>query len=227
MSIRVPTPKQPTLVAIGDSFTSGHHRDNGIATTICHDNQYGYPSFVWQNMESLLPPQWQNPNGYLNVAESGFSTGQILDGGKDACGTSYPSEIKPADALKAAAGSWNRVVITAGIDDTNWVPRISNLLHDTFNWDIGHITTISSGRCANDLSGWDLKQNAAGLRSDVRKIATDLRTSDPASRIAWIDYYNIAGTGGPFDLKSYAFLRVVVQSWLKIWRLWKRPSKRA
>ena len=117
--------------------------------------------------------------------------------GRDACGTAYGTSTPLRDAetlLSRRQSSWNRAVITAGIDDTNWGDRIAAIVARE-----ARSVMLESG-CAKEVGKWD------GYRSQVQN--TILRnadailgglmspvTGDPLLRVAWLSYYNIAGTG--------------------------------
>jgi len=216
-SLQVLTPKKPLLVAIGDSITSGHHRDTDVTPTICNDPNYGYPRYAYDIMQSKLPPQWQ-AGGYFNYARSGFSTDQIIHGGgADACGSTYspdnPSASPLGDAsnrLQSNAGSWNRIVVTGGIDDTNWVDVLSAILKKSA---LGTKRRYKASDCEADLSGWNgWGTQGSQIARDVTTIAGELTLAglgDPSARLEWLSYYNIAGTGpAPLVCKN-AFTRAM------------------
>ena len=217
----VHTPKAPLLIALGDSITSGHHNDMGAnGKTSCEDPNYGYAAAFSQRWIAALPPQWRVANQYQNLAFSGFATqpragssikGSVLAGGENACGaTGIPSPLATAVMVPGwVPNSWNRVVVTAGVDDTNWVPMLKNLVglqltaemaggHLTFNplgWQYGSLT---QAQCQQIISQqWDgtKPEVKVSIADGVAKIVAGLRTADPAVKITWVDYYNIAGTG--------------------------------
>jgi Tol biopolymer transport system component len=197
-------PPKPMVLALGDSITSGHHRDSASDPTICNDATYGYPFYVQRTIQSELPVQWQL-GGYVNLARGGFSTKKVLSGGDDACGKSYKNSSKAAqttpinDAVKLLSNtdhksSWNRVVITAGIDDTNWVDRVAAI---AFNSRLGYDQNYTSDKCAKDLKSWtgyklDVQDE---IKSRVLSIVSKLHDADGGAQITWRGYFNIAGTG--------------------------------
>jgi len=211
----VPTPKAPILVALGDSITSGHHRDSSVSATICNDPAYGYPADVFAKMESSLPSQWQRPLGYYNDAYSGFGLYKVLHGGPDACHVSAPPSIESADTelrqnvTSPTVGSWDQVVISAGVDDTNWgavVTAIAEHYADGINTVYG----LRRKYCRQDINlanghGWNGSaiSTQETIESEVRELVSSnqvadpssLRIADPSAALWWVGYYNIANTG--------------------------------
>ncbi len=200
----VSTPNRPQLIAIGDSVTSGHHRDTEWGTTYCDDPLYGYPATVFNDTQAALPAAWRNPNAYVNVAHSGFSTSDVQNGNTtNACGQFVSgSPLQQAEALLQGnvrvvgaqpVYSWDRVVMTAGIDNTNWDSVITTVIeHNLLSFG-----TYGATACAKDASTWDgyTPSIAAGITAGIAAIVSGLRGADPAARIAVLGYYNIAGTG--------------------------------
>lgn len=152
-----------------------------------------------------MPSQWRD-GGYFNHARSGFSTQQVLDGsGVDACtdtyqaggqGTSSPI-IDAVNELNGHDGSWNRVVITAGVDDTNWYDLLKTTGLDSLmstDWVYG------DAQCRGDVgtkwSGWS-GSVADQTTSNARHIMDWLTGTGQDVKVFWISYYNIAGTGAP------------------------------
>ena len=195
-SAMVNTPSTPVLVALGDSITSGHHRDSAVAPTICNDPSYGYPSYVWKSLELSLPAQWRG-TGYYNFARSGYSTVGVIGGEEvDACGNVYStSPLQDAQSiLSAHKETWSRVVITAGIDNTNWTTVIGAIASHNYSW-----PNVTYGRalCASDLANWsgfDLSVQH-GIVTDIHTIMNRIVEADPGAMITWRGYYNMAGTG--------------------------------
>jgi hypothetical protein len=197
-STTIQTPTAPALVALGDSITSGHHANSVTSLATCNDGAYGYPQAVFNKMEGDLPKQWRNSSRYYNFAYSGFTTSEVLGGGNgdDACGAHHSSPITAAQAALAAnSNSWNQVVISAGVDDTqNWGGLLgsiaSSYLLNPF---------YSSSQCTTALKGWGGYNSGvqSTIKSNVTSIATNLRTADEASALYWVGYYNVAGTGSP------------------------------
>ena len=214
-SAAVHTPKAPKLIVLGESISSGHHKDSATAKTVCKDDRYGYAyefSLKWQ---ASLPVQWRTANQYVNLAWSGFATqrqkasaaaGNVVDGGKDACGRSsgYAPLTKAKQLLAANKNSWNRVVISAGINDTNWMDVAGKIIGLQLLQEYLHSLTpalpgdLAEGDCRSVITGqwngWraDIK---AGLVQGVRRIVSGLRSADASVAVTWIGYFNMSGTG--------------------------------
>lgn len=200
---RLLTPKKPTLIALGDSVTSGHHKDGRTDAAECYDPGYSYGQTAYDRMQKKLPDKWQG-GGYSNFARSGFSTDQVLSGGDDACGSTYNGSSPIDDAvrrLSSRSSSWNRVVITAGINNTNWVPVLEKIA-------LSLTSSSSEEHCHAELSEWNgwTDPVASNITTDAAEISTELATADPSARLSWLSYFNIAGTGpapatceGPID----------------------------
>jgi hypothetical protein len=196
------------LIAMGDSITSGHHRLSSDSATVCEDNSYGYAAAYAAKFRAALPTQWRSASDYINVAWSGASTTDILSptGGTDACQHNIPiSQIGTAQRLlttQSTSGSWDQVVATGGIDDTNWVNTVKKIVAaNASSWTVNH-SQLPESACDSILSGWDGQQQASTITTNVALIVHDLRRSDPAVRIRWIGYYNVANTGLPFIPKT-------------------------
>jgi len=137
-----PPPPPPLLVAVGDSVTSGHEARPGAWwwqpwRTTCDDPGVGpaAPGSSWAgNLRALLGVPW---NRYFNFAHSGASTGNVLTTSPytNPCGVvsqAARTQIADANAVLAAnpsrAGAANVAVVTAGVNDTNWVAVATQLV---------------------------------------------------------------------------------------------------
>jgi hypothetical protein len=188
------------VVALGDSVTAGHHKDNELAQTVCYDPIYGYPWYAYNEvLNTMHSAGWTA--GYYNFARSGFSTDDVINAKRnDACGQGYLANggtTNPlqdaADVLAAHAGSWNRVLITAGIDDTNWAAVLGTIgLHSGLGANLFYSATDCQADLNNNWTGWGLGKSFV---QNVHQIATTLTATDPTARVLWVNYYNIAGTG--------------------------------
>ena len=191
--LAIKTPGKPLVIALGDSITSGHHKDSNTSLTVCDDPAYSYAAGVFANTNSFLPTTWQR-SGYTNLAHSGFSTDQIISGGQNACGTNVPSSPLTAaeKLLRTNAGSWNRLVMSADVDNTNWNSVIARII---LNDRLPGSYTASS--CRQDMAEWDGTNRSviAGIKRSDLQIVNGLEATDPTVTIDWLDYYQIAGTG--------------------------------
>jgi hypothetical protein len=219
----VHTPKAPSLIILGDSLSSGHHNDYGDnGHTTCDDPSYGYASDFSTKWRAALPAAWRQADDYANLAHSGFATqkragsgigGSVLEGGTNACQTD--ARINPLQratlVLSAQVGSWNRVVISAGINDTNWGDAVKDVIQVQLADDLARqlipsfiklpgtiLGPMKESACRSILSSnWNGRSAAvqASITGGVNKITTGLRTADPDVNVTWLGYYNIAGTG--------------------------------
>jgi streptogramin lyase len=196
LSRRVQTPKAPILIVFGDSIASGHHRDREGSRTICQDERYSYGQTIWSGLQGQLPPQWRVPHGYINVAISGFGTTKAIEGDAgDACGDRHKAELPTLiKRLQQNAGSWNWVVGTLGIDDTNWGDVLVMILEAN---SAGLMKSEDLCRLFVDGS-WNLQSDPSlqtRITANVQTITSKVAKADPAARSYWTGYYNIAGTG--------------------------------
>jgi hypothetical protein len=219
------TPPRPVLVVLGDSIVSGHHLAGTDHTTVCDDGGYSYTSDVALRAQQMLPPQWRSQagpfdgrgaDGYFNYAHSGFSTSQVLAGGTDYCGRRQVAPIRQAtEALRAHRGSWNQVIVSAGIDDTNWGnipgPIAESILVKALLRQYANAFTASlrqsfdTSVCSTAMQAWSGYNSRVGdaITANIREIVKDLHDGgnsggDQAAVISWSSYYDISGTG-PLD----------------------------
>jgi hypothetical protein len=197
-TLPVRTPPAPILVALGDSITAGHHLAGTDKHPVCYDSDYSYASDAWLAFELKLPRAWRKGVGsYFNYAHSGFGTDKVLAGGKDACGDRWPRDAilpEAAQNLRSHANSWNQVVITAGVDDTNWA-AFGGPLSVIFSYSLNVFP--SRAKCDSLIrQNWNGYNSSIGLQisDNARAIVARLRGADQSARIHWLDYYNIAGT---------------------------------
>lgn len=208
---------KPVLVAIGDSVTSGHHKERN-KNTDCDDRDYAYGNALFEKMNREKPAVWSDRDQYQNFAHSGFGTEQVLGGGTTGCGTKFEGDEVPikkaVQVLTDHKEKGNFVVMSAGINDTNWVQLLTG---------ITTVTTLNKGlpnaaRCESLLLDGNEKPTFQGfnfyddpgfpkqrrdaiaeLRKKVKKNITEivqkLVAADPKVHIAILNYYNASGTG--------------------------------
>jgi dipeptidyl aminopeptidase/acylaminoacyl peptidase len=131
---QVHTPKKPLLLVGGDSISSGHHRETPEPDVTCEDASYGYPKYVRDAWRATMTSQWYDSDNFVNLAFSGYGTDNIINGGENACevdpGIDPLAEAKAL--LDATDTSWNHVLMSAGINNTDWVSTIQTVLeHQT------------------------------------------------------------------------------------------------
>lgn len=192
---KVKIPASIYTLVFGDSISSGHHRTYETAYTVCDDPKYSYGYPVSQMRDSVLPAKWQNITHYRNFAHSGFSTDQIIKGGKNACGDQKPAELPQlVSILKNNADSWNWVIGSAGIDDTNWLDVLVSILQDADS-------VKTQQQCQDKINDWNFAKVQAHVASNILSIVTRLRQFDRTLKIVWLDYYNVANTGTHYPFK--------------------------
>jgi hypothetical protein len=189
-------PGLPVLIALGDSVTSGHH--GGGKTTVCDDSGYGYPARVFANLKAASGEDWFLAEQYVNLAHSGFGTQQVLQGGTNGCGASFDAPITDAVTLlkqHVDAGVPNQVVISVGINNTDWVKVLEGVV---FAVVLGQKMTADD--CATSLAKWNGPNVAfidgdAGIFQGILSILGQLVEADPRVQISFLGYYNMANTG--------------------------------
>ena len=196
-SLTEQTPDKPLLIVLGDSVAAGHHRDKGEDITTCQDERYAYGQRVHSLMNTTLPTPWET-FGYINLGYSGYTTAAMLspEAEDDACGNPGVSDpVKRAeDLLEANQGSWTFVVITAGVNDTDFPGAIKELAIEEIL--VKNRPVVSKRQCRTGTSGWKGWDPAvrAAITDNVYNITKDLQEADATARIAWTSYYNFAGT---------------------------------
>jgi len=182
------TPSPPHIIVAGDSIASGYTRQWFMGVATCRDNDLSYGRTIVTELSSMLPERW-GPR-YSNVAWAGAGVGNMVSGGKDSCGGTHLSQLDQIDLL-AADDSWNIVVVTAGINSTNWTDVIVGLTKDT-----AFSLTERGDQRVCDLALHD-KWNI-GTRREVITSATSTVTGELGertnARLFWTGYYDITGT---------------------------------
>ncbi|MDB5178164.1 MAG: SMP-30/Gluconolaconase/LRE-like region family protein [Patescibacteria group bacterium] len=218
----VHTPKAPSLIILGDSISSGHHNgygDNG--KTKCDDENYGYAFEFSNKWRAELPVAWRQSGNYHNFAHSGFATqkranlnikGSVIDGGTNACQEGVITKpLADAKDILGGSDSWNRIVISAGIDDTNWDSAVRQVIGVQVASDIAsqfitsflhlpgvNISPMKEDACRALIKGaWNGRTASvqSSITSGASQITSGLHSTDPTAKITWLGYYNIAGTG--------------------------------
>jgi hypothetical protein len=210
-STTIATPAAITVLALGDSITSGHHRLPTDKHTVCEDASFSYAADYAAEIKSKIPNRWWG--AYDNFAVSGFTTQEVITGldakgnvAEDACKQVPPNTAGQApltiaqSTLSADAGSWNRVVITAGIDDTNWTsssPLTGPIFHVVLNYVVDAAAGLpyTGTQCSIDMATWNGPKLKNKLIQNVATIYDGLIASDPTVRINWLGYYDPSGTG--------------------------------
>lgn len=182
------TPSAPMIVLAGDSIASGYTRQWFTGDATCRDADYSFGSTVQDSVAAALPAAWA-PD-YVNIAFPGAGVSSVLDGGSDSCSDSHPSQID--DIVRYTdPKTWNVVVLTAGINSTNWVDVVKELTKDTvFSW------TRAGDKLACQeaiAEGWDLSDRRDEITTGASEIVESIATRANAS-VYWASYFPIDGT---------------------------------
>jgi hypothetical protein len=198
LSSTIHTPKPPVWVALGDSYSSGHHQDIDApycitspsdCLTIPNDPAYSWiPSAVAEvNQRSGVPGLWAMSPDLL--AMSGATTSDVVR-------VQLPTALS---VLSNQRNSWDVVSLTGGADDLDFAgelldwysPRyIAGLVNDSWPatpWNVGpqSIATVSTecpntnviyGRSATDAS--EIEANIQTIFRDTSQIDAGVRQLD-------------------------------------------------
>ncbi len=182
------TPSAPMIVVAGDSIASGYTRRWFFGSATCRDVNYSYGSTVREAVAAVLPPAWAP--GYANVAFPGAGVSSVLNGGSDSCSDSHPSQVDDIVRYTDAA-TWNVVVVTAGINSTNWVDVVKELTKDT-----AFSLTDSGDKlvCEEAVTErWDLEARRDEITARTSDVIEAIETRTNAS-VFWTGYFAIDGS---------------------------------
>ncbi len=182
------TPSAPKIVVAGDSIASGYTRRWFSGSATCRDVDYSYGSTVRDAVAAVLPAAWAP--GYANVAFPGAGVSSVLNGGFDSCSDRHPSQVD--DIVRHTdATTWNVVVVTAGINSTNWVDVVKELTKDT-----AFSLTDSGDKlvCEEAVTErWDLEARRDEITARTSDVIEAIETRTNAS-VFWTGYFAIAGS---------------------------------
>ena len=182
------TPGTPRVIVAGDSIASGYTRQWFTGDSVCTDSALSYGNELTSAVAAGLPFAWAPE--YINIAWAGAGAGEMLDGGPDSCGATHEAQVDQIEDL-ADDKSWNIVVITAGINSTNWTDVIVDLTKDTaFSF------TEAGDRAACDLAlhdKWNIGSRSASITQNTRS-AVDALSARTNAQLFWTGYYDITGT---------------------------------
>lgn len=182
------TPSVPNVIVAGDSIASGYTRQWFTGDSVCTDSALSYGNELTAAVAADLPVVWAPE--YINIAWAGAGAGEMLSGGPDSCGTSHEAQVDQIEDL-ADRESWSIVVITAGINSTNWTDVIVELTQDTaFSF------TKAGDRAACDLAlhdKWNIGARSESITQSTRS-AVDALAARTNAHLFWTGYYDITGT---------------------------------
>jgi hypothetical protein len=182
------TPSAPMIVVAGDSIASGYTRQWFTGGATCRDDDYSFGSTVQRIVAASLPAAWAP--GYVNTAFPGAGVDSVLNGGSDSCSDTHPSQIEDI-ARYTVPGSWNVVVMTAGINSTNWVDVVKELTKDTaFSF------TNAGDKLACEVAvteRWNLVDRRADITASTSAIVQAIENRTNAA-VYWASYFAIDGS---------------------------------
>lgn len=182
------TPGVPRIIVAGDSIASGYTRQWFTGESVCTDSALSYGTALTAGVATDLPAAWAPE--YINIAWAGAGAGEMLTGAPDSCGTTHEAQVDQIEDL-ADGESWSIVVITAGINSTNWTDVIVDLTKDTaFSF------TESGDRAACGVAlhdKWNIGARSTSITQDTRLAVRALSTQTNA-HLFWTGYYDITGT---------------------------------
>lgn len=182
------TPPPPRVIVAGDSIASGYTRQWFTSAGSCRDDAYAYGATATHELALGLPSAWAPT--YRNVAWAGAGVHSMWNGGTDGCDVTHPSQV---DEIKAAAdpSTWNIVVITAGINSTNWSNVVADLTKNTaFSFsELG-----DKKACQKAVSEeWDLSSRTDSIAS-ATKLITETLAAQTNADLYWTSYFTISGS---------------------------------
>lgn len=182
------TPPAPMILVAGDSIASGYRRMWFTGDATCRDAVFSFGSTVRDAVAAELPAAWA-PR-YMNVAFPGAGVDAVINGGSDSCSRSHPSQV--ADIEKYAdPTTWNVVVVTAGINSTNWVDVVKGLTRDT-----AFSLTDSGDKVVCEVAvtqHWNLNARRPDITSGASAIVNAIETRTNAS-VFWTSYFAVDGS---------------------------------
>ncbi|MEN8114168.1 MAG: hypothetical protein ABFS21_07245 [Actinomycetota bacterium] len=182
------TPPPPNLIVAGDSVASGYSRQWFTGPETCRDGVFAYGETVASGVSDHLPDAWA-PR-YFNVAWPGASVEDMLNGGTDSCSQTHPSQIGGVVSL-ADPDTWNVVVITAGVNSTNWTDVIAELVMNTA---FSLTEDGDQGWCRVAVNEhWNLAQRSGYVTDAVHSVVETINSQTNAA-VHWTSYYPIGGT---------------------------------
>jgi len=182
------TPSAPQVIVAGDSIASGYTRRWFTGDATCRDSDLSYGRTLTAVVAAGLPEAW-SPT-YTNIAWAGAGSGAMLAGGADSCGTSHEAQVDQIRSL-VDDRSWNVVVITAGINSTNWTDVVVGLTKDT-----AISITRAGDQRACDLAlhdKWNIGARTSAIESNTRG-TVDVLASETNADLFWTGYYDITGS---------------------------------
>lgn len=190
-------PPAPAWIGAGDSYSSGHHQDRDNITCvpnqpfncapdslIANDNAFSWVTLAADQLNRDVPAEWRY--SVAIVAQSGVSTGQMLEQGQ---------LDRALAGFSAHAGAWNILSITGGADNVPFNKTLEKFYSDHIlgkpkPWDV---KTWKDCPDVNALYAAVLSEKS-NITSDLIRALDMIRTQAPSARIVDVTY--------PYVLKS-------------------------
>ncbi len=180
------TPDAPQIIIAGDSIASGYTKQWFTGDAQCTNADYSYGATITREIAKTLPQQWAPQ--YHNIAWAGAAGQHMTQTGQDSCGKTH--EAQNTQIINyTKQNTWTIIVITNGINTTNWVDIITQLTTDTA------LSIQDSGdhkACVNAINNWNLETKQEKLQQDIQ--TSEQQLADTNAHIYWTSYYNITGT---------------------------------
>ncbi len=182
------TPTAPNIIVAGDSIASGYTKQWFTGDATCVDGGYSYGTTVASEVAATLPDAWAPT--YTNIAWAGAGVGNMIDGGSDSCGTRHESQVAQIRDL-ASDDTWNIVVVTVGINTTNWAQVVADLTRDTT---FSFTQRGDQDACRTAVRDrWNIAERRDYITQRARQVSEAL-ISQTNARVYWTGYYDISGT---------------------------------
>lgn len=182
------TPGRPHVIIAGDSVASGYVKQWFTGDATCNNAALSYGRTVVAEIARGLPNVWEPT--YDNIAWPGAGVEEMIAGGTDSCGVSHASQLDEIQELTDGS-TWNIVVITAGINSTNWADVVIDLTRS-----IAISITESGDRAACSVAlrdTWNLSQRGSAIASSTAAVV-EILDADVNASVYWTSYYDITGT---------------------------------
>ena len=207
-------PPAPRWVAVGDSYSSGHHQDldqpiyphcfsipNGADSVYCslkwNDYDWAWPrrATLQINKELGVPGAWQMAQ--VSVARSGAKADDFTNQRQPSGSCPGCSQMRGAlGSLQLAPGSWNILSISGGANDAEFADVLKTYYksHPSGKpW-----AAKKASECPNTKL---VQKRASATQSDVaeslRTVASAAQAQEPGLRIVNINYPEVVTSSSP------------------------------
>jgi streptogramin lyase len=211
VSSTIHTPKAPVWVAVGDSYSSGHHQNADLPWCTSLDATCGLfendPLFAWPsravttlNANRSVPAAWRMTT--LVAAQSGQTTGQYGN-----------QRNEMVSQLAARAGSWNVVSLNGGGNDVDLISFIGawyathafQMLETPGPWAISGDPFSSPQEARDtcprtDLEYFDLQLKKTQMYTNLQTVINEAEAASSGVRLVDVTYPYVVDTSNPCNL---------------------------